>query len=230
MIWSMSTELFLCRVPCWVTQSYIQEKIFSTCLWEKCIHSLESFSPSPNAREEEAVAEIHTTWWKASNPFSQSIFFTTHPMAWVIDYLHERGSTEQWTSTIIPAVTYLCHLYLECSTPQWLMSAIATSHIHIQAIPLCSTLTRMIWRDDSLFKELHHLLHEEITMLIHVLWEGSRCEGSCHYQTASRVQALTRWTDSNNVVDCSAICCTYSQLAISRFQNLCHFHFQECSF
>lgn len=163
---------------------------------------------------------------------SVSQFFSLH-IQWlgvlIID-LHERGSTEQWTSTIIPAVTYLCHLYLECSTPQWLMSAIATSHIQIQAIPLCSTLTRMIWRDDSLFKELHHLLHEEITMLIHVLWEGSRCEGSCHYQTASRVQALTRWTDSNNVVDCSAICCTYSQLAISRFQNLCHFHFQECSF
>jgi hypothetical protein len=56
-------------------------------VFEKSVFiSLESFSPSPNAREEEAVTEINTTWCKASNPFSQSIFFTTHTMAWGIDY------------------------------------------------------------------------------------------------------------------------------------------------
>lgn len=56
-------------------------------VFEKSVFiSLESFSPSPNAREEEAVAEINTTWCQSSNPFSHSLFFTTHTRAWGIDY------------------------------------------------------------------------------------------------------------------------------------------------
>jgi len=51
---------------------------------------------------------------------SVSHFFSLHiqQLGVLIIDLHERGSTEQWTSAIIPAVTYLCHLYLECSIPQ----------------------------------------------------------------------------------------------------------------
>jgi hypothetical protein len=32
------------------------------------------------------VAKINTTWCKSSDPFSQSLFFTTHTTAWGIDY------------------------------------------------------------------------------------------------------------------------------------------------
>jgi hypothetical protein len=32
------------------------------------------------------VAEINTTWCQSSNPFSHSLFFTTHTRAWGIDY------------------------------------------------------------------------------------------------------------------------------------------------